>query len=151
MTFLLHELILLGRVVNLKKSGIIIVLSILHTNADMITHTKKIHYTWVKLFRLCASKCPENILLCRPLPKLPTVGHSASNSGGMGTRGMSANFDDPENSMPSVGGNKLPPIVGEENEMREKSKKKKKKSRTSDDTDTDGSDHNTNKIENTYV
>ena len=52
----------------------------------------------------------------------------------MGTRGMSANFDDPNNSMPSAGGNKLPPIGDEESEMREKSMKKKKKNR-SDNTD----------------
>ena len=65
---------------------------------------------------------------------MPPVGHSASNSGGMGTRGMSANFDDPHNSMPSAVGNRLPPIGDEESEMREKSKKKKKKNR-SDNTD----------------
>ena len=65
---------------------------------------------------------------------MPPVGHSAFNSGGMGTRGMSANFDDPNNSTPSAGGNRLPPIPSEENEIREKSKKKKTKSR-SDNTD----------------
>jgi len=86
----------------------------------------------------------QNILFCS---------HSASNSGGMGTRGISANFDDdPNKSMPSAGGNRLPPIVGEENEMREtskKTKKKTKKSKKSGDSDTDIGDHHANRIDNT--